>query len=176
MSKTKRYTRAVVSLAAALALAGCAQNPPTESARPAAKDGKVSYDSIPAKSSEQLKEAKGQHTFGAQPIDNPPPVYPPELVASNLAATIRAKVIVDGEGKVTDVRALDTMGGEHHAVFFAAVREAAMRWRYSPMTVVQDNEDARGNFHQTKTTQPFSLDYSFRFELKDGVPTVSATR
>ena len=51
-----------------------------------------------------------------------------------------------------------------------------MRWTYTPMTVVEDHEDSRGAFHQTKTTQPFSLDYSFRFELKDGVPTVSATR
>ena len=168
----------VLSLLGTLALAGCATDgavSPTKSAT-APKDGKVSYDMVPAKDSDRMKPSKGQHTYGAQPVDNPPPVYPPELVSANLAATIRAKVIVDGEGKVTDVRDLDTMGGEHHGAFFAAVREAAMRWTYTPMTVVQDHEDSRGAFHQTRTTQPFSLDYSFRFELKDGVPTVSATR
>ena len=180
MSKfsSRRLVVGIVSLAGTLALAGCATDGTSAPVKSAAtpKDGKVSYDMVPAKDSDRLKPAKGQHTFGAQPVENPPPVYPPELVSANLAATIRAKVIVDGDGKVTDVRDLDTMGGEHHGQFFSAVREAVMRWTYTPMTVVQDHEDARGNFSQTKTTQPFSLDYSFRFELKDGVPTVSATR
>ncbi|HEY4291472.1 hypothetical protein [Luteibacter sp.] len=177
-SSSRRAVVAVMGLVATLALAGCATDgavaPATSTS--ASKDGKVSYEAIPADKANQLKESKGQHTFGAQPIENPPPVYPPELVSANLAATIRAKVIVDGEGKVTDVRDLDTMGGDHHGAFFAAVREATMRWTYTPMTVVKDNEDARGKFNQTKTTQPFSLDYSFRFELKDGMPTVTATR
>jgi hypothetical protein len=169
---------AALSLAGTLLLAGCAHEATVAPAKPAGtpKDGKVSYDMMPASDADRYHLTKAEHTFGAQPIDNPPPVYPPELVSANLAATIHAKVIVDGDGKVTDVRDLDTMGGEHHGAFFAAVRDAVMRWRYTPMTVVQEHEDARGNFSQTRSTQPFSLDYSFRFELKDGVPTVSATR
>jgi len=74
--------------------------------------------------------------------------------------------------KVTDVRDLETMGGDHHAAFFAAVRAAVLRWRHKPMTVVQDHEDAKGNFSTTRSTAPFGLDYAFRFEPKDGVPSV----
>jgi hypothetical protein len=178
MNRTKALRHAALSFAAVVSLAGCAHDQPATHAGSSAttKDGKVSYDTMPVKNSDRYQPTKSQHTFGAQPIDNPPPVYPADLVSANLAATIHAKVIVDGEGKVTDVRDLDTMGGEHHAAFFAAVREAVLRWRYTPMTVVQDHEDAKGNFNTTRTTAPFSLDYAFRFELKDGVPTVSATR
>ncbi len=178
MNRTNARRYEAVLFAAVVSLAGCAHDQPATHAGPSGttKDGKVSYDAMPESDANRYQMTKSQHTFGAQPIDNPPPVYPPELVSANLAATIHAKVIVDGEGKVTDVRDLDTMGGEHHAAFFAAVRDAVLRWRYTPMTVVQDHEDAKGNFNTTRTTAPFSLDYAFRFELKDGVPSVSATR
>lgn len=178
MKPTRISLRTASTIMAMLALAGCAHDQPAvHTAAPApTKDAKVSYDAMPESAANRYQMTKSQHTFGAQPIDNPPPVYPPELVSANLAATIHAKVIVDGEGKVTDVRDLDTMGGEHHAAFFAAVRDAVLHWRYTPMTVVQDHEDAKGNFNTTRSTAPFSLDYAFRFELKDGVPSVSATR
>jgi len=178
MKLTGTSLSAAIPVAVMLALAGCAHDrpaaPPASSG--ATKDAKVSYEAMPETDTDRYQMTKSQHTFGAQPIDNPPPTYPPELVSANLGTTIHAKVIVDGDGKVTDVRDLDTMGGEHHAAFFAAVRDAVLRWRYTPMTVVQDHEDAKGNFNTTRSTAPFSLDYAFRFELKDGVPSVSATR
>lgn len=161
-------------------IAACAHAPPMEPARPAPppRDGKVSYEVIPAGSGGEYQMQDGQSSFGAQPITNDPPAYPPALVAENLpTVVVRAKVIVDGEGKVSDVRDLDAVAVDAtHKAFFAATRDAALHWAYSPMTIVQEHEDAHGNFSESRNTAPFSLDYAFRFELKDGKPVVTATQ
>lgn len=167
-------------LAAALlpVLAACAHAP---APRPAPvtppRDAKVSYDIIPTGAAGQYHMEKGQSAVGAETIVNDPPAYPASLVAENLPPqVVRAKVIVDAEGKVSEVRDLDGSGDATHAAFFKASRDAAMHWSYTPMTIMEDHEDAKGNFNQTRKNEPFSFDYAFRFELKDGVPTVSATR
>lgn len=160
-------------------LSACAHQPPTAAPKPAdpPRDGKVSYEIMPAGKAGEYQMQDGQTSFGAQPVTNDPPAYPVALIAANLAATVvHAKVIVDGDGKVSDVRDLDPGGDASHAAFFAATREAAMRWTYTPMTIVQEHEGKNGMISETKTTAPFSLDYAFRFELKDGRPVVTTSR
>lgn len=61
-----------------------------------------------------------------------------------------------------------------HAAFFAACRDAVLRWQFTPMTVVEDIEDSKGNMSQTRKNAPFSLDYLFLFELVDGKPVVTS--
>ncbi|KAF1007912.1 MAG: hypothetical protein GAK28_01388 [Luteibacter sp.] len=159
-----------------LLLTACAHTPPVPKTE-ASKDGQVSYEALPAGAEGRYKIEANQSSFGAQIMSRNPPIYPPGLVAENLPpATIRAKVIVDGDGKVSEVRDLDPQGDAHHEAFLAACREAALRWTYTPMTIVQDHEGPNGQITQTRHTVPFSLDYAFHFELKDGVPTVSSDR
>ncbi|KJV36835.1 hypothetical protein VI08_02935 [Luteibacter yeojuensis] len=132
---------------------------------------------MPAGAAGEYHMENGQSSFGAQPVTNDPPAYPAALIAANLPqAVVHAKVIVDGAGKVTDVRDLDAPADANHAAFFRATHDAAMHWAYTPMTLVQEHEDAKGNFSETRTTAPFSLDYAFRFELKDGKPVVTTTQ
>lgn len=167
-------------LAAALLplFAACAHTVAPKPAEPVPpRDTKVSYGIIPTGEAGRYHMEQGQSAMGAQVVANDPPVYPASLVPANLPAqTIRAKVIVDAEGKVSEVRDLDTGGDANHATFLQSCRDAAMQWRYTPMTVIQDHEDAQHNVTQTRKNEPFSFDYAFRFELKDGVPTVSTTR
>lgn len=161
-----------------LLLAACAQVPtPPRAPAPPSKDGKVSYEAIPASAEARRKLETHQSAFGAQVVTREPPVYPQALVAENLPpVTIRAKVIIDGEGKVSDVRDLDAAGDAHHAAFFAACRDATLRWTFTPLTIVEEHEGPHGDISQTRRNEPFSLDYAFHFELKDGVPTVSSDR
>jgi hypothetical protein len=168
-------------MAAALlpVLAACAHAPVPKPAvdTPPPRDGRVSYGIIPTGAAGQYHMEEGQTSFGAQTVVNDPPVYPASLVPRNLPVqTVRAKVIVDAEGKVSEVRDLDAASDATHAAFFKAAHDAAMQWSYTPMTVVEEYEDAKGQFSETRKNEPFSFDYAFQFELKDGVPTVSATR
>ncbi len=121
----------------------------------------------------QLK--KDENAYGAVPITHDPPAYPAALIGKNLpSAVVRVKAIVDGEGRVTEVRDLDASPGPEHAAFFDACREAVAHWKFTPMTVVQEVEDKKGNITEVRRTAPFSLDYAFNFELVEGRPSVTA--
>ena len=64
---------------------------------------------MPESDANRYQMTKSQHTFGAQPIDNPPPVYPPELVSANLAATIHGVGIGEGLEQALGGGAQDAM-------------------------------------------------------------------
>lgn len=169
--------RLVLSVMLPFALVACAHAPQVTQVPQPLRDGKVSYEALPVVADGSYKLEASQTSFGAQSIARDPPAYPAELVASNLPpVTIRVKVIVDGEGKVTDVRDLDAPADEHHAAFFAACRQATLHWSYTPMTIVDIHEESGGGISQIRHTAPFSLDYAFHFELKDGAPLVSSDR
>jgi hypothetical protein len=158
-----------------LALTGCrtGTSPPVKE-QATDKAGAVSYTVVPAGSSGAYQLKHSEHAFGAQPIVHDAPVYPASLVGQQLPpVSIHAKAIIDEQGHVTDVRDMDGASTQSHAAFFAACREAVIRWQFTPMTVVEDIEDGRGNMSQTRKNAPFSLDYAFRFELVDGRPTVT---
>ncbi|MEX1829797.1 hypothetical protein [Luteibacter sp. CQ10] len=151
---------------------------PSRSVREPAKPdrtGTVSYTALLTGADSQYKLKRAEHAFGAQPVTNDPPVYPASLVARQLPeVTIRIKAIVDEQGRVTEVRDLDTSTDPNHVAFVSACRDAVMHWSYTPMTVVDELDDGHGNITQKRKNAPFSLDYAFRFALVEGKPTVSA--
>ena len=66
------------------------------------------------------------------------------------------------------------------AEFDEAVRDAVRGWFYTPLTFTRWEEvkDAEGNIVDSRPAsiekKPFSLDFDFRFELRDGKPVVGA--
>ena len=161
-----------------LALQACrTMAPPAAVDPPPAHKGEVSYALLTASSANQYQLKRNEHAYGAQPLEHDPPAYPSSLVGAGLApTTVQVKAIIDEAGTVIDVRDLDASSTPEHKLFLAACRDVMMHWKYTPMTVVQENDDGAGNISQVERTAPFSLDYAFRFELVDGRPTVTAGR
>ncbi len=114
-------------------------------------------------------------------IENPPPVYPQAAIALGLhRVEVNAKVIVDSEGKVSEVRIAESSDpATHPAAFDDSVRATLLRWRYIPLTFRRFAEvkDEQGNIVDSRLvnseSKPFSLDYDFVFELRDGKPVVA---
>ncbi|MDQ0008191.1 hypothetical protein J2T07_000350 [Luteibacter jiangsuensis] len=178
MIDTFRLRLARVTMIAGIVVAGgCGTLPPASKHDDAThREGAVSYSRIEASASEQYKLTQSEHAFGAQLITNDPPAYPEILVGKALPpTTIRVKAIVDEAGHVSDVRDLDSSPDPDRQALFQACRTAVMGWTFSPMTIVQESDDGRGNIRQVKKNAAFSLDYAFRFELVGGRPRVTAT-
>ncbi|HET6632052.1 MAG TPA: hypothetical protein VFG73_05020 [Rhodanobacteraceae bacterium] len=137
----------------------------------------VSYQAVDASNQAHYTLQRSQTAVGPV-IDgrNQPPVYPPALVASGLPPVeVRAKLIVDREGRVSDVRFADAAraDAQRHR-FEAAVHDAAIAWRFTPLRIVQWAEQPDGSEIVTgSTAEPFSQDYLFRFELRHGKPVVT---
>jgi hypothetical protein len=166
----RQSTRVYIAAAVIAMLAACQ---PAE-----VKSDKSSTDSKQANdaSTQRYKMTPHQSSFGAQLTTQVPPTYPAALASQNLGPQeVRAKVVVDGEGRVSDVLDFFPKSTDaNHAAFFAAVREAALKWQYTPMTVVEQQDTSGGGLREvSRTNKPFSLDYLFRFDVKDSQPTVS---
>ncbi|MEP6940724.1 MAG: hypothetical protein ABI846_13250 [Rudaea sp.] len=162
----------------ALTLCAChALKPPD-----APSETRVAYRASIAAGTPRYEEAEDEVANRPAPAENPAPIYPPSALALHLPrVVVEAKVIVNREGRVGEVRiAASTDAGAHPAVFDAAVRDAASRWRFTPLTFTrwQDVTDAQGNVVDSRQVsaerRPFSLDYAFFFELLDGKPVVGA--
>lgn len=170
----RQSTRVFIAATAVAMLAACqpAGVKPDKSSAETSVNGKQVNDA----STQRYKMTPHQSSFGAQLTSQVPPVYPVALASQNLGPQeVRAKVVVDGEGRVSDVLDFFPKSTDaNHAAFFAAVREAALKWQYTPMTVVEQQETSGGGLREaSRTNKPFSLDYLFRFEVKDSQPTVS---
>lgn len=114
--------------------------------------------------------------------ENAMPTYPAELLALRLPPTfVRVRLVVDAAGHVVDVTGLEPEStAADWPRFFAAVREACLAWRYSPLlrldlsagpTTIEDG-DSTVTYEGRPTALPFHLDYEFRFVQHDGVPDV----
>jgi hypothetical protein len=164
-----KNTRYVVAGIAAVLLVAC---------QPGVKPGtEASVDGKEVASSQRYEMKPLQSSFGAQLTTQGPPTYPANLVDQRLSAQdIRVKVVVDGTGRVSDVLDLYPKSTDaHHAAFFAAVREAALKWQYTPMTVVQQEESRGGMLREiSRETKPFSLDYAYRFTVNETAPVVTS--
>jgi hypothetical protein len=158
-----------------VALGGCHADMRSPVANDAAgTTGAVSFTAVVAPSSGSYKLKRSEHAFGAQPIVRDSPVYPASLIDRQLPpVTVHAKAVLDEQGRVTEVRDIDGASTPDHAAFFAACQAAIKRWQFSPMTVVEESDDGKGNISQVRKNAPFSLDYAFRFELVAGKPVVS---
>jgi hypothetical protein len=122
--------------------------------------------------------ALGEISTGAVPHEHPAPVYPPDLLAARLPALeLEALLIVDTEGKVSEVRiADDALAGPQRQLFARAVRAAALRWTFEPLRISRWAADAKGNSHEVDgEAHPFSVVYVFRFAWKDGRPVTDAS-
>ncbi|HEX5709471.1 MAG TPA: energy transducer TonB, partial [Pyrinomonadaceae bacterium] len=95
-------------------------------------------------------EAAGSHPFvlGGKAIARPKPAYPAEAKAARASGTVTVRLTVDESGRVTDAEVLCG-----HPLLTAAVREAALRARYSP-TLMR----GRPVKVQTAVAYTFSLD------------------
>lgn len=107
---------------------------------------------------------------------NPVPAYPPQLVALRLPPVeVRAMLVVDAQGRVSDVRIPSSAADASGRAFDEAVRTATRQWTFTPLRIYRWVEDADGGTHRDEgAARPFSQAYVFRFELRNGKPMVSA--
>jgi hypothetical protein len=118
--------------------------------------------------------AMGSTSSGAALLDHPAPSYPSVMLAScPEQVQLRALLIVGENGEVDEVRI-------HQApavapAFVAAVRAAAMGWRFEPLVISHWAADANDEAHPVDTeAKPFSLPYAFRFACHAGKAEVSS--
>ena len=158
-----------------LGVAACA----TVAAPPARapNEGSASYRMLDDGYVAHYQLAMGDTATGATPFRRVTPVYPPEqLAACPPVQEVRVQVIVDEEGKVSDVRDLSTdevSAASRSPSFYAAVRAAVLQWEFNPLRINHWAADADGNTHAVDSkTKPFSLSYAFRFECHAGKAAV----
>ena len=168
----------LLASACAFALAGCVQPAPREAA-PAQTS--VKYRAYADVGTPRYEEREDEVSNRPVTVQNPPPAYPQAAIALGLhRVVVVAKVIVDTEGAVSEVRIAPAADpAARPAVFDDAVHEAMLRWHYIPLTFTRFEEvkDAQGNVVDSRPVsaerKPFSLDYEFVFELRDGKPFVA---
>jgi outer membrane biosynthesis protein TonB len=115
--------------------------------------------------------------------ENTMPVYPGDILARRLPSTaVTVRLNVDANGTVTGVEPLDATKTSGQIGLFAAVREACLRWKFSPLirldldagpTTVVEGEGTT-TYKGRPTALPFHLDYVFNFSQHDGRPRVEA--
>lgn len=160
----------------AVALAGCASVQPAVPSRPAT-EGDTSYRAVAKDDMQHYQLALGQVSTGAVPSSHPAPLYPAALLDDRLPPQeVEARLIVNEEGNVTEVRIADEAQADARTrLFDDAARAAAMQWTFEPLRINQWASDANGNTHEVSSeARPFSLDYVFRFAWKDGKPVTDA--
>lgn len=157
-------------------LAGCASTPATIPPPPATGD--ASWRAVEAADTVHYELAMGEVSSGATPATRVAPVYPASLLgACPPPQEVTARLIVDGEGKVDEVRVADEFrANADRRLFIEAVRTAALQWDFLPLTISRWAADADGESHVVdQAVKPFSLDYVFRFECHAGEAAVSTT-
>lgn len=158
-------------------LAGCASVQQAVPAKPAT-EADTSYRSVAKADIQHYQLALGEVSTGAVPSSHPAPDYPATLLDQRLPPLeVEARLIVDEEGKVSEVRIADEERADAHTrLFDEAIRTAAMQWTFEPLRISQWASDANGNTHQVGSeARPFSLDYVFRFAWKDGKPVTDTS-
>lgn len=158
--------------------AGCAIGPSTHAPEPRTR---VDYRLVAAPAARRYVVPAGLSASHPLPLDHNAPVYPARMITLHLPrVTVRARVVVDAAGKPSEVRISHPVAtATHPAAFDDAVAEAVLHWRYTPLRFSrwQDETDAHGNTAGSHlvsvANKPFSLDYAFDFELRDGKPVVA---
>ncbi|MEY2116992.1 hypothetical protein [Rhodanobacter sp. FW106-PBR-R2A-1-13] len=157
-----------------LLLAGCVtpRHPP-----PSPASGDASWRRVVPPGTVRYQLALGEVSSGAALLKRVTPVYPPgQLASCPPPQEVPALLIVDGLGRVDEVRVADEAQADAgRRAFIDAVRAAALQWQFSPLTISRWAADADGNSHVVDSgTKPFSLAYVFRFECRAGRPMVEA--
>jgi hypothetical protein len=168
--------RSVVAITLLAGLAGCTR----QAVRPAApppNEGDASWHAVEQPDTVHYQLAMGEVSSGGTALERVTPAYPAaQLAACPPVVEVTAKLIVDRAGKVTDVRPGNAASAEADlAPYLDATRAAALRWQFNPLQINHWSADANGESHVVDSrTEPFSLDYLFRFTCRAGRATVSA--
>jgi hypothetical protein len=121
--------------------------------------------------------ALGEVSSGATPFRRVTPIYPADQLARCAPPQdVKAQLVVDAHGKVSEVRVPEEAQADvDRRAFIRAVRVAALQWQFSPLQINHWAADADGNSHVVDSqTKPFSLSYVFRFACHGGASSVSA--
>jgi len=159
-----------------LTLVGCAITPPRPPPLPSAT-GEASWRAVVPPGTTRYQLALGEVSSGGTPFQRVAPAYPPDLLARcPPPQEVPALLIVGANGRVDQVRVTgEAQADASRRAFIAAVRVAALQWRFSPLQLDRWAADANGNSHVVdRETRPFSLAYVFRFACHAGKPMVSA--
>jgi hypothetical protein len=148
------------------------------------RSGNVAMTEVIAADEQSYAMASSEQWVAPTPFyENEAPVYPPELLAANLAPTkVRVRVVVDEHGVVTDSTARDTP--PDYPQFFAAVQAVVGAWKYWPLVKVIPSTDGTrteiefhgfvSRYEGKATALPFHQDYDFTFTQKDGQGIVTS--
>lgn len=166
-----RWTRRLIAAALIVAgLAGCVHQATRSGAKPR-NQGDASWHAVEQPATVHYRLALGEVSSGGTAFARVTPVYPASQLAScPPAAEITAKLIVDTRGRVAEVRPGDAASAQPAMKpYLDATRTAALRWRFSPLQINHWSADANGKSHVVDSrTEPFSLDYLFRFTCHAG--------
>jgi len=171
--------RRLAAIITCLALAGCAHHGPTKPA----SETEVAYTTVDAPGTARYELRDDENSNMPVQIQAEAPTYPAALIGRHIAhVDVRAKVVVDTQGAVSDVHVDHAANAEAYPEEFdAAVLAATASWRYVPLRFQRWEEvlDAEGNVTDSRLVEdearPFSLDYEFSFDVRDGKPLVTGT-
>lgn len=168
--------RSMVAALLVAGLAGCAHQI-ARTAEPPANQGDASWHAVEQPDTVHYQLALGEVSSGATALRRVTPVYPAaQLQVCPPAVDVTARLIVDTRGQVTEVRPGDAASAAADiAPYLAATRAAALQWRFNPLQINHWSADANGESHVVDSrTEPFSLDYVFRFTCRAGRAQVTA--
>ncbi|TAN03536.1 MAG: hypothetical protein EPN36_12300 [Rhodanobacteraceae bacterium] len=135
---------------------------------------RTSYEMLVPKGTPSYVLTPGETAVKPEPDRQVAPIYPPSLVRPGAASVIVvARLVMDKGGRVTAVYPVsNTDKGPDHALFEAAVVQAAMQWAFTPLWMEKPESD--GTYELT--SKPFSLWYAFHFKVVDGKPIVETIK
>lgn len=135
---------------------------------------KTSYEMLVPDTALRYSLAPGETAVQPRPGKQVDPAYPPSLVHPNAApVTVVAQLVMGEDGHVQGVYPVsDSDKNADHALFEAAVAQAAKQWTFTPLWMRKPNGD--GTY--ALTAKPFSLWYMFHFKVVDGKPIVEMVK
>lgn len=168
--------RPLAALMLVVGLVGCTRPVARPDGRPH-NEGDASWHAVEQPDTVHYQLAMGEVSSGGTALERVTPVYPAaQLAACPPVVEVTARLIVDRAGKVTEVRPGNAASAEADlAPYLDATRAAALRWQFNPLQINHWSADANGESHVVDSrTEPFSLDYLFRFTCHAGKAQVTA--
>lgn len=135
---------------------------------------KTSYEMLVPDTALRYSLSPGETAVQPQPGKQVDPAYPPSLVHRDAApVTVVAQLVMGKDGHVQGVYPVsDSDKNADHALFEAAVEQAAKQWTFTPLWMRKPNGD--GTYELM--AKPFSLWYMFHFKIVDGKPIVETVK
>lgn len=154
-------------------LGGCATPPPRPISAPLIGAGSYTPVTAPGAQTRRYQLGAGQSASGATLVRFENPVYPPALLARQLApVTLVMKLVVGGDGRVLRVQPdppAQLRQIDHADAFVAAIEICTRQWRFAPLIITTTRAE-NGRWVNHPEAKPFSLVYAFSFELRRGKP------